>query len=248
MRRRTLLGLLLLGALAPRAHAFWSDDGGSGTAGSITSVAPSNMAGTTPSAGQIPVADDGGTDTWDAITPITTFYFEQSREAPRFVQSATNNAFITDASTNPAYGLVAFSHSVSSESNCGYFPMPAVRDYNTSVDFRLDEFRVLVGTGSDSNAQRYVVAVASKTTGHTWLTETYTQQVNVDMAGSLGSVSGEERSLATTTTLTNWNSIIASGVPWCVKVCRDGDDATNDPSSIDSRFSMLTIRAGNTVP
>jgi hypothetical protein len=183
-----------------------------------------------------------------ALEAITTFYFEQSREAPRFVQSATNNPFVVDAATNPAYGLMSFSHSVSSESNCGYFPMPAVRDYNLSVDFRLDEFRVLNGTGTDSGAQRYVIAVASKTAGTTWLTANYTQSINVDMASGLGTVSREERSLATTTTLTNWNTVIASGVPWCVRVCRDGDDGTNDTSTVDSRFSMLTIRAGNTVP
>lgn len=222
--------------------------GASGGGGGLTTVAPSNLAGTIPGPGQIPVGNAGGADTFDAMTPITTFYFEQARETPRFVQSAANNAFIVDAATNPAYGLMAFSNSVSSESNCGYFPMPAVRDYNLSVDFRLDEFRVVNGTGTDSGAQRYVVGVASKTAGKTWLTETYTQQVNVDMAGSLGSVSGEERALATNPTLTNWSSVIASGVPWCVKVCRDGDDSTNDASSTDSRFSMITIRAGNTVP
>ncbi len=182
------------------------------------------------------------------LQPITTFYFEQAREAPRFTHSATNNAFVVDAATNPAYGLMAFSHSASSESNCGYFPMPSVRDYNVSVDLRLDEFRILNGTTTDSGAQRYMIAVSSKVAGRSWLTATYTQSINVDMASGLGTVSGEERALATTTTLTNWNSVIASGVPWCVRVCRDGDDGTNDTSTVDSRFSMFTIRAGNTVP
>ncbi len=190
---------------------------------------------------------DTATGKFRPFTPITTFYFEQSRESPRFVHSATNNPFIVDAATNPAFGLMAFSNSVSSESNCGYFPMPTVRDYNTSIDFRLDEFRILVGSATDSGAQRYMVAVASKTNVN-WLNATYSNSITIDMASSLGTVSGTERALASVTTLTSWNTIIASGVPWCVRVCRDGDDGTNDASTVDSRFSMLTIRGSNTNP
>ncbi len=212
-----------------------------------SNIKPSNMTGVALTAGQIPIADDLGADTWDAMTPITTFYFEQSRETPRSVFSATNNAFVVDASTNVDYGLMSFSNSVSSESNCGYFPMPAVRDYNLSVDFRLDEFRTVNGRSSDANDQVYTVAVASKVVGKTWLSATYTQPLTVTMASTLGTAAGEERALATNPTLTNWSSVIASGVPWAVQICRDGD-AAGDTSTIDSRFSMVTIRAGNTVP
>lgn len=188
------------------------------------------------------------TSKFRGLPKITTFYFEQSRESPRFVENATNNAFVVTSSTMPDYGLMSFAAGVSSESNCGYFPMPSVRDYNSGVDFRLDEFRILLGTATDSGAQRYVVAVASNVAGSSWRTATYTQPINVDMASGLGTAASTERALATTPTLTNWTSIITSGVPWAVKVCRDGDDGTNDTSAIDSRFSMLTIRAANTVP
>lgn len=177
----------------------------------------------------------------------TTFYFEQSRESPRFVHSATNNPFVVDAATNPVYGLMSFSNSADKASNCGYFPMPAVRDYNTGIDLRLDEFRVVNGASSDSGDQVYEVGVATKVAGQTWLTAVYGSTVGVTMDSTLGTVAAEERALASVETLTGWKDVVASGVPWAVRVCRDGDDG-DDTSTVDSRFSMLTIRAGNTVP
>jgi hypothetical protein len=247
-----------------------SSGGGSGDITAVTVTAPATGGGTSGSVdigvddidvndlaldGSISDADNewfvlqtsSNTGRFRGVLGSTTFYFEQVRESPRFVHNATNNAFEVSAATNPYYGMMKFAHSVSSETNCGYFPMPSVRDYNLDVDFRLDEFRVLVGTGTDSSAQRYVIAVASDT-GVSWLNATYTNSITVDMESALGTASGTERALAGVQTLTSWNTVIASGVPWAVRVCRDGDDATNDASSHDSYFSMITIRAGNTIP
>lgn len=248
---------LLLALLIPTAgHALdWPESGGSSSGGSggapgdgtvdLDSLDSSEVY-TTPGSEEVVPVGSTTTKKFRYLSPVTTFYFEQSREAPRFVYNSTTNAFAVDAATNTAYGLAKFDNATDKGANCLYFPMPAVRDYNTGVDLRLDEFRVLNGA-SDANDQVYEVAVASKVAGQTWASATYGSGVTVTLVSGLGTAAKEERSYATADTLTGWKSVVASGVPWCVRVCRDGD-AAGDSSSVDSYFSMLTIRAANTIP
>lgn len=182
------------------------------------------------------------------LTPLTTFYDLERYGTPDFGLSTANN-YDASASTNPYFGRMRFDGSASSTTNCGIYDSNiAPNDFNQTIDPRLNQFVVKLGTATDNAAQRYVLRVAAIADDTKTLTLPFTASVNIDVPAGAGSNALANRAMSAPVTLTGWGAIIVPGMPYAVEVCRAGADATNDPSGIDSFMVGWQTRYAHTQP
>ncbi len=248
--KRALLSIAFLGLLAP-AHALYMGDvsGGQGSASSgssgggsgLTSVAPSNLTGTPPTAGQVPVAQAG--DTW-AGGDLITEYTEPIMIYPEYSMS-TSNGFDTTASTNPFYGKMRFDPTLSSATNCGRSYVLNFRNYLSTAAVvaavRLDQFFVLSGTTTDTNQQSYVVRIASLTDNQA-IPTTFSFPHTITVNAGTGTL--KPRWQATVTSFTDWAAVVDVGAPVGIEICRDGADT----STAESWGGIMELRLATNSP
>jgi hypothetical protein len=177
---------------------------------------------------------------------ISSFTYEVAGAQPAFVHDATLNAFDVRATTNPTYGLVQFDPATDEATNCAYFKMPVPRDHK-DYDLRLEEFSVFKATSTDAGTQEYNLAVSTVAQGINPRTSTYSHPITVQFSATSRAADTLEF-ITTPQTLTDWDTKVTAGVPTYVRVCRDGNDGTNDTSIHTSRLERLMIRGYHTLP
>ena len=99
------------------------------------------------------------------------------------------------------------------------------------------EFRL---SNTDTGKHRYVISMAdvanSASSGGT-----LTNAVNMDFAGDASGASGDIETVGWVT-LTGWKAALTPGHHFVIRVARDGDDGTNDTSTVNSYSGPLEIK------
>jgi hypothetical protein len=135
------------------------------------------------------------------------------------------------------FGQGKFSNSADQAGNFVEYRIIVPEDLDTSVDLRAKfEFRL---SNTDTGKHRYVISVAdvpdsSSSAGVTG------NSVNLDFAGDASGASGDIETVGLTT-LTGWKSALTPGHHMVIRIARDGDDGTNDTSTVDSYSGPLEI-------
>ena len=153
--------------------------------------------------------------------------------------SATGAVGTTE--TTILYGVPAFADDAEANNYVDYIG-EVPRDIDTAVDL-MAWFKFILG-GADTADHDYIVsmisiadsAAAAGTPGNP-INLAYT----ADGSGADGDIE-----TAGGDTLTDWKSNVTAGQMWLIRVTRDGDDGTNDASTVDSYPLELTIRYGFT--
>lgn len=148
----------------------------------------------------------------------------------------------TPATTNTDfnYGLPKFADDVDEATNWMDWVIQVPPEIDTAVD--LTATLTFYLGGADTNDHDYVVsmcnpaasAAAACTPGNA-VNLAYT----ADGSGADGDVEQ-----TTETTLTDWKSNVTAGRMLLIRLARDGDDGTNDSSTVDSYPLVLTIKYG----
>jgi hypothetical protein len=152
--------------------------------------------------------------------------------------SATGAVGTTE--TTQLYGVPSFADDVETNNFVDYIA-EVPRDWDSAVD-PVAYFKFRLG-GADTADHDYIVsmidiadsAAAAGTPGDA-INLAYT----ADGSGADGDIE------TATATLTGWGSAATAGAYWLIRVTRDGDDGTNDASTVDSYPMELTIRYGFT--
>lgn len=154
-------------------------------------------------------------------------------------------AGVTNPSTTNTdfnYGLPKFSNSTDEATNYVDYVINVPADIDTSV--ALTATLTFYLGGADTGDHDYVLsmcnpaasAAAACTPGNA-INLTYT----ADGSGADGDVE-----YTASTTLTNWAGALTAGRQWLIRLARDGDDGTNDSSTVDSYPQVLSIKYGYT--
>jgi hypothetical protein len=152
--------------------------------------------------------------------------------------SATGAVGTTE--TTQLYGVPSFADDVETNNYVDYIG-EVPRDWDSSVD-PVAYFKFRLG-GADTGDHDYIVSMidiadsgaAAGTPG---------DAINL---GYTADGSGADGDIETATaTLTGWGAAATAGSYWLIRVTRDGDDGTNDASTVDSYPMALTIRYGFT--
>lgn len=152
-------------------------------------------------------------------------------------------AGVTNPSTTNTdfnYGLPKFSNSTDEATNYVDYVINVPADIDTSV--ALTATLTFYLGGADTGDHDYVLsmcnpaasAAAACTPGNA-INLAYT----ADGSGADGDVE-----YTASTTLTDWAGALTAGRQWLIRLARDGDDGTNDTSTVDSYPQVLSIKYG----
>ena len=146
----------------------------------------------------------------------------------------------TDYDNSRFFGQAEFANDQDEANNWIQYRTTVPNDIDTSVDlvawfkFSLD--------GADTGDHDYVISMISLSDSSDSTSAT-ANGVNLSYTAD---GSGAEKDIETAggDTLTDWKSNVTAGEYWIIRVARDGDDGTNDSSTVDSFSQALTIRYG----
>lgn len=150
--------------------------------------------------------------------------------------SATGAVGTTE--TSMLYGVPSFADDVETNNYVDYIG-EVPRDLDTTVDM-VAYFKFRLG-GADTGDHSYKISmidVADSGTAAGTPGDSITLAYTADASGADGDVE------TATGTLTDWKTNASAGSFWLIRVTRDGDDGTNDTSTVDSYPLELTIRYG----
>jgi len=152
--------------------------------------------------------------------------------------SATGAVGTTE--TTQLYGVPSFADDVEANNYVDYVA-EVPRDWDSSVD-PVAYFKFRLG-GADTGDHDYIVSmidIADSATADGTPGDAINLAYTADASGANGDIE------TATATLTGWGAAATAGSYWLIRVTRDGDDATNDASTVDSYPMSLTIRYGFT--
>jgi len=143
--------------------------------------------------------------------------------------------------TSRVYGQALFADDVEANNYVEYI-LEVPRDLDTSVDL-LAYFKFTLG-GADTADHDYVITmidIADSADNATAAADAVNLAYTADGSGASGDVE-----TAGGNTLTGWAAALTPGSKWIIRITRDGDDGTDDASTVDSYSGPLTIRYGFT--
>jgi hypothetical protein len=140
------------------------------------------------------------------------------------------------------YGLPKFSNSTDEATNWIDFVIQVPPDIDTSVDLTAT-LQFLLGE-ADTADHDYVVSMISIAASAA-AAGTPANAVNLAYTADGSGANGDYETTAETT-LTDWKSNVTAGRLWRIRLARDGDDGTNDASTVDSYPLVLIIKYGST--
>ncbi len=182
------------------------------------------------------------------VAPLFTEYYEYIEyAAPDHIPTTSSVTFETSAATSPAYGKANFQHAVSSQFNDAIFYGDMLRTYDSSIDLRLENFSIMVGSTADTASSRWIVDVSSFANGAALSTAQWINAAIVDIPADASGAAFDVQGSTTIHTLTGWKSALVAGAPYAIRVARDGD-ATNDASTQKAYLRRFKIRFGVTNP
>lgn len=145
--------------------------------------------------------------------------------------------------TNGAtYGHATFSNSTDQATNYVLYRFGVPYDFDANTDLAAS-FSFRLG-GADTGKHRYVISMADVTDSGGADSPTFSNAINLDFAGDASGASGDRENIAYTT-LTSWRTSLTAGHTFVIKLARDGDDATNDTSTVNSTDMNLKIKIGH---
>ncbi len=152
-------------------------------------------------------------------------------------------AVIDAVSTSPTYGHAIFSGSADKAANYVLYRFRVPFDLDTATD--LQAALTVRLNAADTGKHAYEISMASVTSSASADLPTFTNAVALNFTGDASGASGDLETIAYTT-LTSWRSSLTSGHIIVIKLARDGDDGTNDTSTVTSSDVSLTIKFGRT--
>lgn len=168
----------------------------------------------------------------------STGYFYLSH--PHLVDGT--GATIGTTATAIDYGHATFTNSTDQASNYVEYRTQCPDDFDSSVDVQAClKIRL---TGADTGKHRYVLSMVCQGDSAS-ATGTVANAVNLDFAGDASGASGDVETVGYTT-LTGWKAAMTAGQLWVIRLARDGDDGTNDTSTVNSTELLLTLKYGKT--
>lgn len=149
---------------------------------------------------------------------------------------------VTTTDTVINYGMPTFVDSTDEATNWMQWFIEVPRDIDTSIDL-VAWFKFRLG-GADTADHDYVISMVDIADS---AAQAGTPANAVNLAYS-ADASGADGDIETAggNTLTDWKSGAVAGTCWMIRIARDGDDGTNDASTVDSYPVELTIRYGFT--
>jgi len=146
---------------------------------------------------------------------------------------------VTTTETDINYGMPTFADDVESNNYIDYF-CEVPRDIDTAVDL-VAWFKFRLG-GADTADHDYIISMVSIADSAAQA-GTPGNAINLSYSADASGASGDVET-AGGDTLTDWKSNVTAGNLWMIRITRDGDDGTNDASTVDSYPVELTIRYG----
>lgn len=146
-------------------------------------------------------------------------------------------------SSSALYGHATFSNSADQAANYVIYRMAVPHDFDPSVDLEAS-FSFRLG-GADTGKHRYVISMADVDNSASSDAPTFSNAINLDFAGDASGASGDRETIDWTV-LTGWRTSLTAGHSLVIKVARDGDDGTNDTSTVNSSDLNLKIKMGHT--
>lgn len=147
-------------------------------------------------------------------------------------------AAVGTTETDQLYGVPAFADDVETNNYVDYIAI-VPPDWDSSVD-PVATLKFRLG-GSDTADHDYIVSmidIADSTAAAGTPADAINLAYTADGSGASGDIE------TATATLTGWGSAASASAYWLIRVTRDGDDGTNDASTVDSYPMSLTIRYG----
>lgn len=152
-------------------------------------------------------------------------------------------ATLNTTASAATYGHATFSNSADQAANYVIYRIGVPADFDSSVDLQAS-FVFRLG-GTDTGKHRYVISMADVTDSAGADSPTFSNAINLDFTGDASGASGDRESV-TWTTLTSWRSSLTAGHTLVIKLARDGDDGTNDTSTVSSTDQNLKLKIGHT--
>jgi len=146
---------------------------------------------------------------------------------------------VTTTETDINYGMPTFADDVESNNYIDYF-CEVPRDIDTAVDL-VAWFKFRLG-GADTADHDYIISMVSIADSAAQA-GTPGNAINLSYSADASGASGDVET-AGGDTLTDWKANVTAGNLWMIRITRDGDDGTNDASTVDSYPVELTIRYG----
>lgn len=153
-----------------------------------------------------------------------------------YVLHATNT-WNTNNSTSPFFGQAVFNGSISTATNNNYLKWFAPNDFDPAATPRCN-FSFGYG-GVDTSSQTYIVSIASVSHGALLTALNFTNPITMTILNTSGD--DFKVGVSSETTLTNWNTFIQAGVHHVIRIARQGDSTTLDPSAVNSFFDKFVL-------
>lgn len=142
--------------------------------------------------------------------------------------------------TARAFGQALFADDADEATNYVEYILEVPRDLDTSVDLvAWFSFVLSDADTADHDYQISMIDIAASADNGTAVGDQVALDYTADGSGASGDVE-----VAGGNTLTGWAAALTPGSKWIIRVARDGDDGTNDASTVDSISGPLTIRYG----
>ncbi len=167
---------------------------------------------------------------------VFKFYTEEQFAFPDQVDNTGATRVTAEGAT---YGHATFSNSAAASGNYVIYRWRVPADLDTGTDLAA-AFTFRLG-GADTGKHRYILSMADVTSSAGADAPTFSNAINLDFAGDASGASADIEQIAAAT-LTTWRSSLTAGHLIVVKLARDGSDATNDTSTVNSTDVNLTIR------
>jgi hypothetical protein len=135
-------------------------------------------------------------------------------------------------------GQCKFSNSVDVAGNYALYWLVVPEDLDTATDLKVARWKFRLG-GADTGKHRYIISMSSTADSATYA-GSFSNAINLDFTGDASGADGDVETVSNIT-LTSWRSSLTAGQLWVIKVGRDGDDGTNDTSTVDSYSGPLVI-------
>ena len=140
------------------------------------------------------------------------------------------------------YGLPKFVNSTDEATNWIDFVFQVPDDLDSAVDLTA-KLTFYLG-GADTADHDYVLSMCGPAASAAAAC-TPSDAINLGYTADGSGADGDVEQTAETT-LTSWKTNAVAGRMWRIRLARDGDDGTNDASTVDSYPLVLTIKYGST--
>lgn len=153
------------------------------------------------------------------------------------------NATIGTTATAIGYGHATFSNSVDKATNYVEYYLQVPEDIDTSVALRA-RLKIALGN-TDTGKQGFRISSVSVADSAVPTASTLANEISINFGGDASGASGDVETSAWTT-LTSWAGALTAGQTWRIRLARDGDDGTDDTSTVNCTELGLVLEYGVT--